>query len=167
MRILHVVGARPNFMKVAPDLSRGAGEQGSRGERNELPLAPLPLCTSAPLGVGSGSHAQQTARIMLAFEPVLLEHRLDWVIVVGDVNSTVACALTAAKLGVKVAHVEAGLRSFDRTMPEEYNRVLTDHIANLLFTTEPSANGNLRTVMTGWHRDMRTRRGKGPWSKRS
>ena len=96
------------------------------------------------LGVGSGSHAEQTAHIMLAFEPVLLEHEPDWIIVVGDVNSTVACALTAAKLGVKVAHVEAGLRSFDRTMPEEYNRVLTDHIADLLFTTEPSANENLR-----------------------
>ena len=104
------------------------------------------------LGVGSGSHAQQTARVMLAFEPVLLEHRPDWVIVVGDVNSTVACALTAAKLGIRVAHVEAGLRSFDpstssgrrRTMPEEYNRLLTDHIADLLFTTEPSANENLR-----------------------
>ena len=99
------------------------------------------------LGVGSGSHAQQTARIMLAFEPVLLEHRPDWVIVVGDVNSTVACALTAAKLpfdrplvlrpkdGVlrtraRVAHVEAGLRSFDRTMPVEYNRLLTGHIAD-------------------------------------
>jgi len=96
------------------------------------------------LRVGSGSHAQQTARVMLAFEPVLLEHRPDWVIVVGDVNSTVACALTAAKLGIRVAHVEAGLRSFDRTMPEEYNRLLTDHIADLLFTTEPSANENLR-----------------------
>jgi hypothetical protein len=88
---------------------------------------------------------------MLAFEPVLLEYRPDWVVVVGDVNSTVACALTAAKLpfdklrtGAKVAHVEAGLRSFDRTMPEEYNRLLTDHIADLLFTTEPSANENLR-----------------------
>ena len=102
MKILHVVGARPNFMKVAPHLSRGAGEQGSGGERNELSPAPLPLRTSAPLGVGFGSHAQQTARIMLAlwnrplpqslswnmtystglaFEPVLLEHRPDWVIV--------------------------------------------------------------------------------------
>ncbi len=111
------------------------------------------------LGVGSGSHAQQTARIMLAFEPVLLEHKPDWVVVVGDVNSTVACALTAAKLPfdrlrtrARVAHVEAGLRSFDpstssgrrRTMPEEYNRLLTDHIADLLFTTESSANENLR-----------------------
>ena len=95
------------------------------------------------LGVGSGSHAQQTARVMLAFEPVLLEYQPDWVIVVGDVNSTVACAFTAVKLGIKVAHVEAGLRSFDRTMPEEINRILTDHIADLLFTTEPSANENL------------------------
>ena len=107
------------------------------------------------LGVGSGSHAQQTARIMLAFEPVLLEHRPDWVIMVGDVNSTVACALTAAKLPfdrlrtrAKVAHVEAGLRSFDRTMPEEHNRLLTDHIADLLFTTEPSANENRSAELT-------------------
>jgi UDP-N-acetylglucosamine 2-epimerase (non-hydrolysing) len=96
------------------------------------------------LGVGSGSHAVQTAKVMLAFEPVLIEHKPDLVIVVGDVNSTVACALTAAKVGVKVAHVEAGLRSFDRTMPEEVNRLLTDQIAELLFTTEPSANVNLR-----------------------
>lgn len=96
------------------------------------------------LNVGSASHAQQTAAIMAAFEPVLLEHRADLVLVVGDVNSTIACALVAAKLGVKVAHVEAGLRSFDRTMPEEVNRVLTDQISDLLFTTEPSAADNLR-----------------------
>lgn len=96
------------------------------------------------LEVGSGSHAQQTALIMQRFEPVLLEYRPDWVIVPGDVNSTLACALVASKLGVKVAHVEAGLRSFDRTMPEEINRVLTDHLADLLFTTEPSGNENLR-----------------------
>ena len=129
------------------------------------------------LGVGSGTHAQQTARVMLAlwnrpllqslswnmtystglaFEPVLLKHRPDWVIVVGDVNSTVACALTAATLGVEVAHVEAGLRSFDRTMPEGYNRLLTDHIADpsagsghrLLFTTEPSGNENRSAELT-------------------
>jgi UDP-N-acetylglucosamine 2-epimerase (non-hydrolysing) len=95
------------------------------------------------LGVGSGSHALQTARVMQAFEPVLLERQPDWVVVVGDVNSTLACALTAAKLGVKVAHVEAGLRSFDRTMPEEVNRVLTDQISDLLFTPSPEAHGNL------------------------
>jgi UDP-N-acetylglucosamine 2-epimerase (non-hydrolysing) len=156
-RVLHVVGARPNFMKVAPIMREMAKypqefEQilvhtGQHYDDNMSKVFFEDLELPQPdiyLGVGSGSHAQQTARIMLAFEPVLLEHRPDWVIVVGDVNSTVACTLTAAKLGVKVAHVEAGLRSFDRTMPEEYNRVLTDHIADLLFTTEPSANENLR-----------------------
>ena len=96
------------------------------------------------LEVGSGSHAQQTAEIMLRFEPVLLEHRPDWLVVVGDVNSTIACALVAAKLGVKVAHVEAGLRSFDRSMPEEVNRVLTDAISDLLFVSERSGLENLR-----------------------
>jgi UDP-N-acetylglucosamine 2-epimerase (non-hydrolysing) len=102
---------------------------------------PLP---DVNLNVGSASHAQQTAAIMAAFEPVLLEQRADLVLVVGDVNSTIACALVAAKLGVRVGHVEAGLRSFDRTMPEEVNRVLTDQISDLLFTTEPSAADNLR-----------------------
>jgi len=96
------------------------------------------------LNVGSASHAQQTAAIMAAFEPVLLEQRADLVLVVGDVNSTIACALVASKLGVRVGHVEAGLRSYDRTMPEEVNRVLTDQISDLLFTTEPSAADNLR-----------------------
>ena len=96
------------------------------------------------LNVGSGSHAQQTAAIMAAFEPVLIEQRIDLVLVVGDVNSTIACALVATKLGVPVAHVEAGLRSFDRRMPEEINRVLTDQISDLLFTTEESALDNLR-----------------------
>jgi UDP-N-acetylglucosamine 2-epimerase (non-hydrolysing) len=95
------------------------------------------------LGVGSGSHAEQTARVMLAFEPVLLRGRPDVVLVVGDVNSTLACTLVAKKLGVAVAHVEAGLRSFDHSMPEEINRLLTDQMASLLFTTEKSANENL------------------------
>jgi UDP-N-acetylglucosamine 2-epimerase (non-hydrolysing) len=95
------------------------------------------------LSVGSGSHAQQTAAVMAAFEPVLLDRAPDVVVVVGDVNSTIACALVACKLGVRVAHVEAGLRSFDRTMPEEINRVLTDQISDLLFTTEASAEANL------------------------
>jgi len=95
------------------------------------------------LGVGSGSHAEQTARVMLAFEPVLLHHKPELVLVVGDVNSTLACTLVAKKLGVAVAHVEAGLRSFDQTMPEEINRLLTDQMASLLFTTERSANDNL------------------------
>ena len=157
MKVLHVVGARPNFMKIAPIMQEMAKypdefEQilvhtGQHYDENMSKVFFDDLELPQPdiyLGVGSGSHAQQTARIMLAFEPVLLKHRPDWVIVVGDVNSTVACALTAVKLGIKVAHVEAGLRSFDRTMPEEINRIVTDHIADLLFTTEPSANENLR-----------------------
>jgi UDP-N-acetylglucosamine 2-epimerase (non-hydrolysing) len=95
------------------------------------------------LGVGSGTHAEQTARVMLAFEPVLLKHRPDWVIVVGDVNSTLACALVCAKLGVRLTHVEAGLRSGDRCMPEEINRLLTDQLADLLFIPSPEARINL------------------------
>ncbi len=96
------------------------------------------------LGVGSGSHALQTARVMIAFEPVLEQHRPDLVMVVGDVNSTLACALVAAKLHIPVAHVEAGLRSFNRRMPEEINRILTDALSDLLFTTDRQANDNLR-----------------------
>ncbi len=95
------------------------------------------------LEVGSGTHAVQTAGIMKRFEPVVAQHKPDWVVVVGDVNSTIACGLVAAKLGVKVAHVEAGLRSFDRAMPEEINRVLTDAISDLLFVSEPSGLDNL------------------------
>jgi UDP-N-acetylglucosamine 2-epimerase (non-hydrolysing) len=95
------------------------------------------------LEAGSGTHAEQTARVMLAFEPVLLRRRPDWVVVVGDVNSTLACALVCAKLDVRLAHVEAGLRSGDRGMPEEINRLLTDQIANLLFTPSPDADANL------------------------
>jgi UDP-N-acetylglucosamine 2-epimerase (non-hydrolysing) len=96
------------------------------------------------LEVGSGSHAVQTANIMTKFEPVCLEEKPDWVVVVGDVNSSVACALVAAKLRIKVAHVEAGLRSFDRTMPEEINRLVTDALADLLLTPSKDANDNLR-----------------------
>lgn len=96
------------------------------------------------LGVGSESHAVQTARIMIAFEKVCLKEKPDVVVVVGDVNSTVACALVAKKLGIGVAHVEAGLRSYDRTMPEEINRILTDTISDYLFTTCEDANRNLR-----------------------
>lgn len=95
------------------------------------------------LGVGSASHAVQTAKIMTEFEPVVLEQKPDWVMVVGDVNSTIACALVCSKLGVKVAHVEAGLRSGDRSMPEEINRILTDAISDLLFTTSQDADVNL------------------------
>jgi UDP-N-acetylglucosamine 2-epimerase (non-hydrolysing) len=96
------------------------------------------------LDVGSGSHAEQTAKIMIAFEPVCLTIRPDWVVVVGDVNSTMACTLVAAKLGIKIAHIEAGLRSFDRTMPEEVNRIVTDSLADLLLTPSSDANENLK-----------------------
>jgi UDP-N-acetylglucosamine 2-epimerase (non-hydrolysing) len=96
------------------------------------------------LGVGSGSHAVQTANLMVKFEPVCLEHKPDWAVVVGDVNSTMACTLVCAKLGIKVAHVEAGLRSFDRTMPEEINRIVTDALADLLLTPSIDADENLQ-----------------------
>src|SRR5205085_6243573 len=95
------------------------------------------------LEVGSGSHAWQSAEVMQRFEPIVNSYQPDWVVVVGDVNSTLACALVCSKLGIKVAHVEAGLRSFDRTMPEEINRVLTDQLSDLLFTHSPEAIENL------------------------
>ncbi|MGD9631274.1 MAG: non-hydrolyzing UDP-N-acetylglucosamine 2-epimerase [Pyrinomonadaceae bacterium] len=155
--ILIIVGARPNFMKAAPicaEMRRRPDEFDVKivhtGQHYDAAMSDgffKDLGLPEPdfyLGVGSASHAEQTARIMLAFEPVVLGQRPDWVIVVGDVNSTVACALVASKLGVKVAHIEAGLRSFDRTMPEEINRIVTDSISDLLFTTEGSANENLR-----------------------
>jgi UDP-N-acetylglucosamine 2-epimerase (non-hydrolysing) len=156
--LLHVVGARPNFMKAAPVLSAGA-ERGFRqvvvhtGQHYDHAMSDgffADLGLPAPdenLGVGSGTHADQTARIMLGFEPVLDRHRPDWVIVYGDVNSTIACALVAAKKGVAIAHVEAGLRSGDWSMPEEVNRVLTDRLANLLFT--PSRDGDRNLLAEG------------------
>jgi len=156
MKLVVVAGARPNFMKIAPlmwEIARRVDvdaylvhtgqhydERMSRLFFEELKI-PRP---DIDLGVGSGSHAVQTAEVMKRFEPVVLEERPDAIVVVGDVNSTIACALTAVKLGVPVAHVEAGLRSFDRTMPEEINRVLTDAISQWLFVTEPSGVANLR-----------------------
>lgn len=157
IKVLNIVGARPNFMKIAP-----IQREMLRRESEFLPLIvhtgqhydaamsdsffedldiPKP---DFYLDVGSASHAVQTARIMTAFEPVVLEQKPDWVLVVGDVNSTIACALVCAKLGVKVAHVEAGLRSRDRTMPEEINRILTDAISDLLLTTSEDADENLK-----------------------
>src|SRR5207244_4407315 len=96
------------------------------------------------LGVGSGSHAVQTANLMIKFEPLCESEKPDWVVVVGDVNSTMACTLVASKIGIKVAHVEAGLRSFDRSMPEEVNRIVTDSLADLLLTPSADANENLK-----------------------
>jgi len=156
MRIINVVGARPNFMKIAPLLS--AYETCPRihpllvhtGQHYDQRLSDLffnQLGIPRPdvnLGVGSASQAVQTAEIMKAFEPVAIDHKPDAVLVVGDVNSTLACGLVAVKLGVKLIHVEAGLRSFDRTMPEEINRLLTDAVSDLLFCTEPSGVENLR-----------------------
>ncbi len=158
LKVINVVGARPNFIKVAPLV-----EAMKRREREFTPLVvhtgqhyhammsdaffrdldlPEP---DVYLGVGSASHAAQTAAVMAGFEPVVVAEKPDWVLVVGDVNSTLACALVCAKLGVRVAHVEAGLRSGDRSMPEEINRLLTDHVADLLFTPSLDANTNLRS----------------------
>jgi len=156
LKVINVVGARPNFMKVAPIVAAM--------KKRPADFLPLVLHTGQHydasmsdafftdldlpqpdvyLGIGSGSHAVQTAAIMERFEPVVLKEQPDWVLVVGDVNSTIACALVCVKLGIKVAHVEAGLRSRDRTMPEEINRLLTDQIADLLFTPSTDADQNL------------------------
>ena len=156
MKIINVVGARPNFMKIAPLMAAFASRPkvepllvhtGQHFDERMSDLFFRQLRIPKPdinLGVGSGSHAVQTAEIMKAFEPVVAENAPDAVLVVGDVNSTIACSLVAVKMGVKVIHVEAGLRSFDRTMPEEINRLLTDAISDLLFCTEESALDNLR-----------------------
>ncbi|HEX7294143.1 MAG TPA: UDP-N-acetylglucosamine 2-epimerase (non-hydrolyzing) [Pyrinomonadaceae bacterium] len=156
IKVINVVGARPNFMKVAPlvDAMKKRPERFQplvvhTGQHYDASMSdafftdlelPNP---DKHLGVGSGTHAVQTAAIMERFEPVVVEEKPDWVLVVGDVNSTIACALVCVKLGIKVAHVEAGLRSRDRTMPEEINRLLTDQIADLLFTTSEDADQNL------------------------
>ncbi len=156
MYILNVVGARPNLVKMAPIVHRMMQTDGIIEQRllhtgqhydeamskvffDELEI-PTP---DVYLGIGSGSHATQTAAVMVAFEKEILRRRPDMVLVVGDVNSTLACALTAAKLHVPVAHVEAGLRSRDRRMPEEINRILTDSVSDLLFTTSRLAGRNL------------------------
>ena len=156
MKIACVVGARPNFMKIAPIL------EGMEKYSNLVPLLvhtgqhydykmsqiffedldiPEP---DVYLGVGSGSHAVQTGKIMMAFEEVIIEHKPDLILVVGDVNSTLACTLVGAKLCIPVAHVEAGIRSFDRTMPEEINRILTDAVSDYLFTPTEDADQNLK-----------------------
>src|SRR5258706_13982799 len=156
LKIIIVAGARPNFMKVAPIV---AAMKRRRNEfqallvhtghhydeaMSEAFFRDLEMQEAdVYLGVGSASHAQQTAAIMQAFEPVLIQEQPDWVVVVGDVNSTLACALVSVKLGIKVAHVEAGLRSHDRAMPEEINRLLTDQIAELLLTPSRDADTNL------------------------
>jgi UDP-N-acetylglucosamine 2-epimerase (non-hydrolysing) len=159
MRVIHMVGARPNFMKAAP-VMRALGETGRAdqvlvhsGQHYDFNMSEVffqELGIPAPdvnLQVGSGTHAQQTAEIMKLFEPVVLQKRPDLVLVYGDVNSTLAAALVCSKLLVPIGHVEAGLRSFDRTMPEEVNRILTDQVSDLLFT--PSSDGDQNLAREG------------------
>lgn len=155
-KIISVVGARPNFMKVAP-LHRAFQHYSDKvthlichtGQHYDEKMSKIffeELELPQPdfyLGVGSGSHAEQTANVMIKFEKILLDEKPDMVLVVGDVNSTIACSLTASKLHIKVIHVEAGLRSGDMLMPEEVNRVLTDRISEMLFVTEKSGLENL------------------------
>jgi len=169
MKIISVVGARPNFMKIAPLAHAiqahnvGVADSGSAaggtviehllvhtGQHYDARMSagffaalniPHP---DVDLEIGSGSHAEQVGRTMIAFEQVLREHRPDWVVVVGDVNATCACSITAKKEKVKLAHIEAGLRSFDLDMPEEINRMVTDRLSDLLFTTDAMASANLR-----------------------
>lgn len=164
LKIVSVVGARPNFMKIAPfvraieEHNQSAGDAGTTIEHQlvhtgqhydermskaffgDLNIPP----PDVDLEIGSGTHAEQVGRTMIAFEKTLEELRPDWVVVVGDVNATCACSITAKKLNIKVAHIEAGLRSFDLEMPEEINRIVTDRLSDLLFTTDEIANANLK-----------------------
>lgn len=160
LKLLVVAGARPNFMKVAPFLRAAKSKEASDGvaldcylvhtgqhydaTMSEVFFAELRIPQpDINLDVGSGSHAVQTAKIMERFDAVCEAQRPDWIVVFGDVNSTLACTLVGAKRGIKVAHVEAGLRSFDRSMPEEINRIVTDCVADLLLTPSEDASGNL------------------------
>jgi len=171
LRIIVVAGARPNFMKVKP-LMKEIAEYNARRTPDELVLHMKLVHTGQHydenmsdvffrelgiqqpdinLGVGSGSHAVQTAQIMMGFETVCEREKPDWIVAVGDVNSTMACTLVSAKTSIRVAHIEAGLRSFDRTMPEEINRIVTDTLADLLLTPSEDANENL--IREGISRD--------------
>lgn len=172
MKIVSVVGARPNFMKIAPFVHAierqnrssetgdpSSGEEGGetikhvlvhtgqhydeRMSKNFFDALDIPR-PDINLGIGSGSHAEQVGQTMIAFEQVVRDHQPDWVIVVGDVNATCACSITAKKEHIKLAHIEAGLRSFDLDMPEEINRMVTDRLSDLLFTTDAMAAANLR-----------------------
>ncbi|MFO1478366.1 MAG: UDP-N-acetylglucosamine 2-epimerase (non-hydrolyzing) [Verrucomicrobiota bacterium] len=157
LKLFIIAGARPNFMKVAPLIKEIRKRPAAfsyklihTGQHYDEKMSDVffgELGIPAPdrnLEVGSGSHAVQTANVMMKFEPLCEQERPDWVVVVGDVNSTMACTLVCAKLGIRVAHVEAGLRSFDRTMPEEVNRLVTDALADLLLTPSSDGNENLK-----------------------
>jgi UDP-N-acetylglucosamine 2-epimerase (non-hydrolysing) len=156
-KIISVVGTRPNFVKIAPlyhellkhatIISHKICHTGQHFDKNMSDIFFQELNMPSPdffLGINGGSHAKQTAEILNKFEEILLKEKPDLIVVPGDVNSTMACALTASKLGIKVAHVEAGLRSFDRSMPEEINRIITDSISDYLFVSEPSGLKNLQ-----------------------
>src|SRR3954465_11382050 len=154
-RIHLIAAARPNFMKVAPLWHALAGAPGFEpvlvhtGQHYDANMSDAffaDLGLPEPdhhLGIGSGSHAEQTGGVMIAYEKVAAAERPDWIVVAGDVNSTVACALAGAKLGLRIAHLEAGLRSGDRTMPEELNRIVTDALAEMLWTPSPDGDENL------------------------
>ncbi|MCF8107699.1 MAG: UDP-N-acetylglucosamine 2-epimerase (non-hydrolyzing) [Desulfohalobiaceae bacterium] len=170
MKTIHLIAAaRPNFMKVAPLFHALADAEGLQpvlvhtGQHYDLNMSDAffrDLRLPEPgihLGVGSGSHAGQTGRVMMAYEDILIEQKPDLVVVVGDVNSTMAATIAAAKLGIRVAHLEAGLRSFDRTMPEEINRVVTDSLADLLWT--PSPDGDVNLLREGVNREKIVRVG--------
>jgi len=162
-----IAAARPNFMKIAPVYHALKSQAWCRpvivhtGQHYDTNMSDdffRDLGLPKPdhhLGVGSGSHAVQTAKVMIAYDQLCLEHRPDWVVVVGDVNSTLACALVAAKLCIPVAHLEAGLRSRDRTMPEEINRIATDAVADLLWTPSPDGDENLRAEGIPEHKIVR------------
>lgn len=155
LKICNVVGARPNFMKIAPiidemrkhtEIAASLVHTGQHYDEKMSKLFFQDLGLPKPdvyLGVGSGGHGEQTGKIMIEFEKIIAANKPDLVVVVGDVNSTIACGLVAVKMGVKLVHVEAGLRSFDRAMPEEINRMLTDQISDYLFLTEREAKENL------------------------
>jgi UDP-N-acetylglucosamine 2-epimerase (non-hydrolysing) len=157
VKIVHVLGTRPNFVKMAPVIAAARDRFGAEssvivhtGQHYDRAMSEIffeELGVPEPdhmLGVGSGSHGEQTGRVLTGLEPVLRAERPDLVLVPGDVNSTLAAALCAARLQIPIGHVESGLRSFDRTMPEEINRVVTDHLSELLFLHSPEAEDNLR-----------------------
>jgi len=157
MRIVHVLGTRPNFVKMAPVIAAARERFGPEssvvvhtGQHYDRAMSEVffeELGVPEPdhmLGVGSGAHGEQTARVLERLEPVLRDEHPDLILVPGDVNSTLAAALCAARLGIPIGHIESGLRSFDRTMPEEINRIVTDHLSELLFLHSPEAEDNLR-----------------------